>query len=1422
MTVGPLPDFRKEWRQHAHALLVGIDKYARVKTGWKARDAWELFNVLVDRERAGYDPAKVTLLENQQATRDAMLIALQSLGSRTTDQDTVLVYFSGFSQRQPDGIHYLLPYETEEKDPSLFGISNEEFWRLLSQVKAKNVAIIIDSIGAGGFIENLKEKRNLVLIGSARPDEMAYVDMDAPTSFFTKYLIEGLSGGLSSTDEYLRIVDLFNYIGPLVTQASPRQHPLMRGSFEYNFPVALYMGGQVDALHTAGQSNIPDVPSKTLQKSETPPPQPAVRQSEQIDQFRKRLESETIWSDVVRGHFTEQIQNAQSLLSAGRLADSERALYQLEQEWAQYQKAIPEWNQLAGLKSALLKTTESLPANSPVVKRFKEALVSTAVDQMGTNFEPLALKEPPALWAQIEQYQNAWDQIQALRSIPNIADPEAAVTLIEHYQQQLDNEFAQAPDGLQHFLISIAQDFASQTRQPPSPPPLSQGERGVKEGNQNKTTPTPRRKKAPVTTTIKAEHTRPARVWLVVGREDDPIGQWDQRFARWRPGSAQTPIPWNRVTKRPDLTHLENSRQGDLVLAYVSSDKGSYITGLARISGNPIPYENRWMAPIELVHKLRQIITLKLLKAAAPSREQVHKARPAFSAVTDAEWAVIREMIRQSEPELDDLLPPAPVRVAAAGLVVETPGLVQGQPGSLALELTNRCSYTWEETNLVNLLLEFWPQGSGTKTPSRRKPARAIPLAVEIKQPTPPGAVIPLELKLDEAPAAGSYRVSCQGSYKNEKIELSPAEFTVNVARPAQAGDEQVRKIIYTQGEAQIHKFRRTQRARLKNNTAWLQAVENSCNVLKQELEIQVEQEPSTAQDWLEKAIAAERANLDGEMETLKKDSGGPVPPPPPPPVIWQGIPEPPPAAERLTIILKSKEAELRLANQEGTRYRSPLERKRLLSLPPLETQDTPLEYGKRLFDLLIHTGRVAGIDNPSTDDGWRDAAEAAASRASHNFRIQLEIDDPRLEAMPWEYLATRRDKPLAVYGSSPFYRRLGSSELAPAIAEPLSIVFAVANPINLGQPRLSEDPLVRAQLQELPPMTLSKKQIDTVLQGAAAAGSIKYHFIENQPVTWAAISTAIQVHGAHVLHLMAHGLYIEDENEQKEFCLLLEDEQRGYALLPAGEIEDTLTDQGLRLVVLGSCHSGELGLRRSQQPAFAAALIKKGIPAVIAMQSSIPIPALQLFCARFYDDLARTGYIEVATATARQELFKAGEDDWAWGMPVLLMSQDEGRLFLVKQTKTKDLPRPSSEKLRQGLPPAGEELSDETTQRWRESQLSRQAANLGLPAPVVIAALRDLMAEAAQPQAAEPDQLAPKQDRQELDKLAAVMKIDPGALRDYVQKEYRLKLDPRTYAAHRLQPERGQAHYPDRRAGYREDQPGAGHLPLRSTPSGR
>ena len=205
---------------NAHALIVGIADYANIRKLPKVRDAEDLAAALVDPELCGYDPKKVTVLLDQDATQVRIRAGLDALKQGCDANSTVFLYFSGHGGQIKEGTNkgqYLLPVEVVypgDDDLARTAISGQEFTEALRAIPAKRLTVVLDCCHAGGigeprdlgetepianglsdgYLNGLKEGTGRVIISATRGTDPAYVRDGAKYGVFTGHFLEGLRG----------------------------------------------------------------------------------------------------------------------------------------------------------------------------------------------------------------------------------------------------------------------------------------------------------------------------------------------------------------------------------------------------------------------------------------------------------------------------------------------------------------------------------------------------------------------------------------------------------------------------------------------------------------------------------------------------------------------------------------------------------------------------------------------------------------------------------------------------------------------------------------------------------------------------------------------------------------------------------------------------------------------------------------------------------------------------------------------------------------------------------------------------------------------------------------------------------------------------------------------------------------------------
>lgn len=449
--------------------------------------------------------------------------------------------------------------------------------------------------------------------------------------------------------------------------------------------------------------------------------------------------------------------------------------------------------------------------------------------------------------------------------------------------------------------------------------------------------------------------------------------------------------------------------------------------------------------------------------------------------------------------------------------------------------------------------------------------------------------------------------------------------------------------------------------------------------------------------------------------------------------------------------------------------YRSPLH----LDDTALNNAPSPKLYGETLFRAVFHDTASRGAGRRHTRRGYDEAFQALKDP---RFELTIDARDPSLHAHKWEYLRDpNAERPLA---SSPFYRLWGATDKRPVHVDQLKILVAIFNPVTLRGNATEVNPEVNrhvAPLFELPVL-----QEIAIVEGALdplkKAGVLRYKILANETgkaVTLEAVHKELK-NGYHVLHILAHGVDINGK-----YYLVLEDENRCHDLAPAEKLQKTWLGEDLRLVVMAACQSASPNIGGALK-GLAPRLVETGMPAVIAMQDKVQIDTAQHFSQVFYHELIRADSVDGAMAKTRAELYRAYEKQWKWGIPVLFMGTDDGRLFLMDKAKTAKIDDPKPEiKTYDELPGADPEPG--RLARALESEAAASGAG-----PELLSALRAVVAPrlASLTPRVEVKPLAVPQDRDALTAcLQKPVQVIAADLKAYVEKKgSRLKLPAAVY----------------------------------------
>jgi hypothetical protein len=266
-------------------------------------------------------------------------------------------------------------------------------------------------------------------------------------------------------------------------------------------------------------------------------------------------------------------------------------------------------------------------------------------------------------------------------------------------------------------------------------------------------------------------------------------------------------------------------------------------------------------------------------------------------------------------------------------------------------------------------------------------------------------------------------------------------------------------------------------------------------------------------------------------------------------------------------------------------------------------------------------------------------------------LRLKLVLRPPELGRLPWEllydpdqgvFLAARLSVPVVRFVES------GTPAASLLARRPLRVLHVQANPADTRAIDLAAG---EAALHE----------------GLGEAGEVE----AIRATTPAALREALRRRpGFHVLHYDGHGAF--DEGREEGFLILHDEAGQSYPL--GGEMLASYLDgTPVRLVVLSACETAVDSVHK-RFSGLAGQLMRAGdLPAVVAMQFSIPDRSALAFSREFYRALAGDYPVDAAVVEGRKAILEGlggdagafGASDWA--APVLLMRVQDGDILREK-----------------------------------------------------------------------------------------------------------------------------------------------------------
>ena len=286
---------------------------------------------------------------------------------------------------------------------------------------------------------------------------------------------------------------------------------------------------------------------------------------------------------------------------------------------------------------------------------------------------------------------------------------------------------------------------------------------------------------------------------------------------------------------------------------------------------------------------------------------------------------------------------------------------------------------------------------------------------------------------------------------------------------------------------------------------------------------------------------------------------------------------------------------------------------------------------GQALYGVLFPEGEV------------RDAlAEALvvtrAERRPLTVQLHLDGDSPDLARYPWELIHDGQSF-LVADGVVALARYIDYAQaLIPLnVQTPLRVLLVAPRPADL------------AELEEQPPVAVG------ALEDLCKKGVLQVDVLS--PPTFEALRQVLSGEAYQVLHFTgASGLDPRGGGAGRE-CLFFEDECGAASPLGGAELHNALFLSKVRLAVLTPPDPGQRA-GPTALGGLAPALIRAGVPAVVAMQHSLEAEQSERFVRQLYHSLANLTPLGTAVAYARGQLLPPESTRFA---PAVYLQDKEG-----------------------------------------------------------------------------------------------------------------------------------------------------------------
>ena len=259
---------------NSYALLIGIDDPKLPSD----RDATDIYDVLIDKNYAGYPKENVILLTLGKGTKKGVLNAFKTLEKKINIDSKIFIYYSGHGviDNRLDVPAYFLQLEGwDSNKPEETGMKGDEVKQRLNGLIAERIIFFFDCChaqgmtkGSGlkdagtkkeeylralkksklknpeGLLHEIDDEEGMAIISSCKDNQLSLYFKNDRNSLFTAYLLKILKGEHKTyfDDEHIKVLEVAGYLVEEIPKDAARdnllQNPFVNLQIDKNFELS--------------------------------------------------------------------------------------------------------------------------------------------------------------------------------------------------------------------------------------------------------------------------------------------------------------------------------------------------------------------------------------------------------------------------------------------------------------------------------------------------------------------------------------------------------------------------------------------------------------------------------------------------------------------------------------------------------------------------------------------------------------------------------------------------------------------------------------------------------------------------------------------------------------------------------------------------------------------------------------------------------------------------------------------------------------------------------------------------------------------------------------------------------------------------------------------------------------------------------